>query len=181
MPLAPRLVLAICCIAVLVAAGFARPAAAQTATSDAALIGWAAGPPVSAELAAEKTMMSVPSGANAMEIEHHLSSVPHRAGSPADYATALYVKQRLEQDGFTTRIVQYQVEFTGPLEQRLTLLSPHYHDFDLLEGTPGRHTKWELMAGPPFLQESGDGDVIGRVVYVNTAERTTWPNSTRAA
>ncbi len=148
--------------------GAATPAPVSSGT---ALVGWAAGPAVSAELEAEKTMMRVPSSANAMEIERHLSSVPHRAGSAADYATALYVKQRLERDGFATRIQEYRVEFTGPLQQSLTMLSPRHVAFDLIEGTPGRHTRWELMAGQPFLEESGDGDVTAPVVYVNTASR----------
>jgi len=139
--------------------------------SDSALVGWAAGPETTAELNAEKTMMTLPTSANAMEIERHLSSVPHRAGSQADYATALYVQQRLERDGFATRIRPYQVMFTGPLEEGLTLLQPRRLAFDMLEGVPGRHTKWELMAGPPFLEESGDGDATGPVVYVNTASR----------
>jgi N-acetylated-alpha-linked acidic dipeptidase len=146
-------------------------AAPTTVASDTALVGWAAGPGVTAELEAEKTMMAVPTGANAMEIEHHLSSVPHRAGSAADHATALYVQRRLQRDGFVTRIQEYQVEFTGPLQQSLALLSPRHIDFDLLEGVPGHHTKWELMAGPPFLEESGDGDVTGPVVYVNSASK----------
>jgi N-acetylated-alpha-linked acidic dipeptidase len=145
--------------------------APTTVSSDTALVGWAAGSAVSTELEAEKTMMAVPTGANAMEIERHISSVPHRAGSAADYATALYVKQRLERDGFVTRIQEYQVEFTGPLEQSLTLLAPRRIDFDMLEGVPGHHTKWEIMAGPPFLEESGDGDATGPVVYVNTASK----------
>jgi N-acetylated-alpha-linked acidic dipeptidase len=143
----------------------------STVSSDTALVGWAAGPAVDAELEAEKTMMRVPSSANAMEIERHLSSVPHRAGSPADYATALYVKQRFDRDGFSTRIVKYQVEFTGPLQQSLTMISPQHASFDLLEGTPGHHTRWETMAGQPFLEESGDGDATGPVVYVNAATR----------
>jgi N-acetylated-alpha-linked acidic dipeptidase len=146
-------------------------AAPSTVSSDTALVGWAAGPAISAELTAEQTMMRVPSAANAMEIERHLSSVPHRAGSAADYATALFVQQRLERDGFTIRIKKYDVMFTGPLEESLTLLSPHRVNFDMLEGTPGHHTKWELMAGPPFLEDSGDGDVTGPVVYVNTASK----------
>jgi N-acetylated-alpha-linked acidic dipeptidase len=116
-------------------------------------------------------MMRVPSAGNAMEIERHLSSVPHRAGSAADYATALYVERRLQRDGFATRIQEYQVEFTGPLEQSLALLSPRAESFDLLEGVPGRRSKWELMAGQPFLEESGDGTVTGPVVYVNAASK----------
>lgn len=143
----------------------------STVTSDSALVGWAAGPQVAAEFEAEKTMMRVPSAGNAMEIERHLSSVPHRAGTPADYATAVYVQQRLQRDGFTTRIQKYSVEFTGPLEQSLTMMSPQYKAFDLIEGTPGAHTTWEKMAGPPFLQESADGTVTGRVVYVNAAAK----------
>lgn len=143
----------------------------STVTSDAALVGWAAGPAVAAELEAEKTMMRVPNAAAAMEIEHHISSVPHRAGTPADYATAMYVKQRLEQDGFTTRVKEYSVEVTGPLEQSLTMTSPRQQSFDLMEGTPGHPTRWERMAGQPFLEESGDGDVTGPVVYVNGASK----------
>ena len=57
--------------------------------SDTALVG---GPPapVAAELEAEKTMMRVPPAA-AMSRASYLSAVPHRAGTPADYATAMYV------------------------------------------------------------------------------------------
>src|ERR1700688_282218 len=75
-------------------------AESSTVTSDTALVGWAAGTSVNAELDDEKSLMRVPSGANAMEIERHISSLPHRAGSPVDHATALYVAQRLQQDGF---------------------------------------------------------------------------------
>jgi N-acetylated-alpha-linked acidic dipeptidase len=163
-----RLLLAI--LSILAWTGAAAPSP-STVSSDNALVGWAAGPAVQAELTAEQTMMRVPSSANAMEIERHLSSVPHRAGSAADHATALYVKERLSRDGFTTRIQEYQVEFTGPLEQSLTMVSPRRIDFDMLEGTPGRPTKWERMAGPPFLEESGDGTVTGPVVYVNGASK----------
>lgn len=116
-------------------------------------------------------MMRVPSTANAMEIERNLSSVPHRAGTQADYATAMYVKQRLDRDGFATRIQKYTVMFTGPLEQSLTMLKPFHVPFDMLEGKPGAPTKWEKMAGPPFLEESADGTVTGRVVYVNGAAK----------
>jgi N-acetylated-alpha-linked acidic dipeptidase len=161
-----RFITAMACIFACIAA-----APPSTVSSDSALVGWAAGPAVAAELEAEKTMMRVPNAQTAMEIEQHISAVPHRAGTPADYATAMYAKQRLERDGFTTRVKEYSVEFTGPLEQSLTLLSPRRQSFDLLEGTPGHRTHWEIMAGQPFLQESGDGDVTGPVVYVNTASK----------
>jgi N-acetylated-alpha-linked acidic dipeptidase len=153
--------------AVLVTAAGPTP----TVSSDSALVGWAAGPAVSTEFSYEQQLMAVPSAANAMDIERHLSSVPHRAGSAADYATALYVQKRLAGDGFITRIQKYQVEFTGPLEQSLSLVSPQKRDFSLLEGTPGHPNHWEQLAGQPFLEESGDGTVTGPVVYVNTASK----------
>jgi N-acetylated-alpha-linked acidic dipeptidase len=157
-------------VSILAWTGAAAPSP-STVSSDTALVGWAAGPAIPAELTAEQTMMRVPSSANAMEIEQHLSSAPHRAGTPADHATALYVKDRLTRDGFSTRIQEYQVEFTGPLEQSLTMVSPRRVNFDMLEGTPGHPTKWERIAGPPFLEESGDGTVTGPVVYVNGASK----------
>src|SRR5579862_8004397 len=121
-----RIVLATCCALPLMAATAAgadptpapAPAATQapTVSSDTALVGWPAGSGVAAELQFEKALMGVPSPANAMEIENNISPVPHRAGTPADYKTALYVQKRLEQDGFATHIQEYKVEFTGPLE-----------------------------------------------------------------
>ncbi|MDP9112016.1 MAG: M28 family peptidase, partial [Candidatus Eremiobacteraeota bacterium] len=139
--------------------------------SDTAIVGWPAGAGVASELAREQTLMRVPTAANALDIEHHLSSVIHRAGTPADYATAMYVKSRLEKDGFVTRVVPYSVWFTAPVKQRLEIVSPGRTTFDLIEGMPGHHTKWEKMAGPPFLEESGDGDVRGPLYYVNGATK----------
>lgn len=156
---------AACFAACLLSLGSASFAAQPT------IIGWARGPAISKELQYEQMMLRVPSAQNAHEIELHLSSVPHRAGSPADYSTAMFVCDRLAHDGFATRIVKYQVWFTGPLEQRLDLVAPRRKSFDLLEGTPGAHTKWERMAGPAFLEDSGDGDVTGPLYYVNAASK----------
>ncbi|HET9391907.1 MAG TPA: M28 family peptidase [Candidatus Rubrimentiphilum sp.] len=141
-----------------------------TPAASPGIVGWAQGPAVSQELQYERTMMRVPSAANARAIELHISSLPHRAGTAADLATAQFVQQRLARDGFTTRVVRYSVWFTSPTEQSLALVSPRAHAFDLLEGT-APHTKWERMAGPPFMENSGDGDVTGPVYYVNTASK----------
>jgi N-acetylated-alpha-linked acidic dipeptidase len=131
------------------------------------LIGWASGPATAQEVTWEKAFSAVPSAANAAAIEQHLSSRPHRAGTPADYATALFVQQRLQADGFQTRVVPYDVEFTAPVKQSLAIVSPNPVQFDLLEGTPGHHTPQEIAAGPPFAGSSGDGDVTGPLYYVN--------------
>ncbi len=141
------------------------------APTPAVPVGWANGPAVAQEYRYEQLVMKLPSAANAMDIERHISSVPHRATTEADHATALYVAKRLSADGFTTRIKEYDVMFTGPIVEKLSLVSPRPQNFDLLEGTAGRHTKWETMAGPPFMEESGDGDVSGPLVYVNTGSK----------
>ena len=131
------------------------------------LIGWPAGPGTDRELRWEQIFASIPSAANTAAIEQRLSSVPHRAGTPADYATARFMQQRLQADGFQTRIVPYDVMFTAPVRQQLDLVAPRTVHFDLLEGTPGHHTVQERAAGPPFLLQSGDGDVSGPLYYVN--------------
>jgi N-acetylated-alpha-linked acidic dipeptidase len=154
--------------AIIAAASLLFPLSAAAASPS--LIGWANGSAAARELQYEHLMMSVPSAQRAMEIEHHISMVPHRAGTPADYATAQFVQQRLKADGFQTRVVKYQVWFTGPTQQSLDLVSPKRETFDLVEGT-APHTKWERMAGPAFLENSGDGDVTGPVYYVDTASK----------
>src|SRR5438309_6698415 len=113
--------------------GLALVAPLATPAASPGIVGWAQGPAVVQELQYERTMMSVPSAASAHAIELHISSLPHRAGTAADFATAQFVRQRLAQDGFTTRIVRYNVWFTSPTEQSLSLIAPRAHVFDLVE------------------------------------------------
>jgi hypothetical protein len=99
-----------------VAAGSAAPVPVPTLDARAnvdSLVGWPPGPRVVKERAWEDTFMSVPSAENAMSIEREISTVPHRAGTPADYKTAMFVQHRLEADGFETQVVPFEVEFTG--------------------------------------------------------------------
>jgi len=147
----------------------AASSAAATSASPTTLVGWASGPALTDELRYEHLLMGVPSAGNALRIETTLSSQPHRAGTPADIATAKFVQARLEHDGFTTHVVKYNVWFTGPTDEHLDLVRPKRVAFDLIEGTPGHHSKWETLAGWPFMENSGDGDVRGPLYYVNTA------------
>jgi N-acetylated-alpha-linked acidic dipeptidase len=118
--------------------------------------------------------MAMPSAANAAAIERHVSSVPHRAGTPADKATADYVSERLRADGFDVSVVPFEVMYTTPTVQRLSIVSPQRIDLDLLEGRPGHHTVAERMAGPAFVENSGDGDVSGPIFYVNKGQPDDW-------
>lgn len=131
------------------------------------LIGWPVGPQANQEVQWEQMFARIPSAQNAARIEPYLSSRPHRAGTPADYATAQFVQHRLQADGFRTYVIPYEVQFTGPIREELAMIAPHRVSFDLLEGTPGHHTVYERDGGPPFDANSGDGDVTGRLYYVN--------------
>jgi N-acetylated-alpha-linked acidic dipeptidase len=138
------------------------------------LIGWSSGPRVLAERKWEDRFLAMPSAASALDIERHMSSVPHRAGTPADYQTAVYYRDRLKADGFDARFETYQVMFTGPLDQRLELVAPQAKALDLLEGVPGKHSADETTAGPPFEENSGDGDVTAPVFYLNAGTVDDW-------
>lgn len=138
------------------------------------LIGWPSGERVVAERKWEDQFVTYPSAETALDIERHLSSVPHRAGTQADYQTALYFRDRLKADGFDVRLEPFQVMFTGPVEQRLALVSPQAKELDLLEGVPGNHSEWEKMAGPAFMQNSADGDVTTPVFYLNAGSLEDW-------
>lgn len=138
------------------------------------LIGWPSGPRVVAERKWEDQFVGLPSASNALDIERHLSSLPHRAGTPADYQTAVYYRDRLKADGFDAHFETYQVMFTGPLDQRLELVAPQAKALDLLEGPPGNHSDAEKLAGPPFEANSGDADVTAPVFYVNTGSVDDW-------
>jgi N-acetylated-alpha-linked acidic dipeptidase len=138
------------------------------------LIGWPSGDRVRAERKWEDQFVAYPSAANALDIERHLSSVLHRAGSPADYQTAVFFRDRLRADGFDARFEPFQVMFTGPVDQRLELVTPQARALDLLEGVPGNHTDYEKMAGPAFEANSGDGDVTGPLFYLNGGSEEDW-------
>jgi N-acetylated-alpha-linked acidic dipeptidase len=167
--------------AALVGRGSTQPAPAPAAAwaPDArsnvdSLIGWPSGPRVVAERRWEDQFITSPSADQALAIDTKLSSVPHRAGSPADYNTAVFFRDRLKADGFDARFEEFEVTFTGPIDQRLELVSPLALPLDLLEGPPGKHSDWEKMAGPAFEENSGDADFTGPVFYLNTGSEEDW-------
>ena len=139
-----------------------------------ALVGWPAGPAVVRERAWEEQFMRVPSAAAAAAIEDHISAVPHRAGTPADIATANFVRDRLRADGFSVEMVPFDVLYTSPTKQALEIVAPAKTSFDLLEGDPAHHTDAERLAGPSFMENSGDGDVTAPLFYLNHGTSEDW-------
>ena len=66
---------------------------------------------------AEKEFLSVPSAASARASLKHITSRPHVAGTPGDYAMATYVRDSLRAAGITNADIDPQrVLLTYPLE-----------------------------------------------------------------
>ncbi len=124
-----------------------------------------------AERQAERTVLASPSEAAALQHETALASQVHRMGSPADYRTALYVRDALAHAGWDAQIIPYTVPIAVPTEQRLQLLDPSPRDLDLYEAAIAgdRYSHAHRDIGIPYSGYSNDGDVTGPLVYANYA------------
>lgn len=124
-----------------------------------------------AERQAEKTVLASPSEAAALRDETALASEVHRMGSPADYRTAVYVRDALTAAGWNAKLVTYMVPIAIPTEQFLQLLDPSPYTLDLYEPEiPGdRFSRAHGAIGIPYSGYSNDGDVTGPLVYANYA------------
>ena len=114
-----------------------------TVSSDAALVGWAAGPAVAAELEAEKTMMRG-SERRQRDGDRAASLVGAASGRigrrPCDRALRAAAPAARRLRDAHPRI---SGEFTGPLEQSLTMLSPRQVELRLAR----RHARARTRAG----------------------------------
>jgi len=101
-----------------------------------------------------------------------LAARPHHAGSAADLLTAQYVHKQFILAGLESRIDEYEVLLPRPLEITVELLTPYAYRCSLTEEPLNQdfdtHTSAALM---PHLAYSPDGDVLGRLVYVNQARK----------
>jgi N-acetylated-alpha-linked acidic dipeptidase len=66
------------------------------------------------ELEAEAKALAVPTPENARKWLKSLTAEPHVAGTPADHKTALFVRDRLQEWGWKTEIVTYDVLLNYP-------------------------------------------------------------------
>ena len=123
-----------------------------------------------AELAAEKTFLAVPSAELAKEHLRTLTAVPHVAGSPEDKATAEYVLKKYKEAGLDAYIQEYKVWMNYPAEVHVDLVAP--------AGVEMHGPAREHVNGPdPFQNDprvlpayngySPSGDVTADVIYAN--------------
>ncbi|MEQ1832433.1 MAG: hypothetical protein ABL977_05200, partial [Candidatus Eisenbacteria bacterium] len=97
-----------------------------------------------------------------------LTEEPHVAGTPADRATAEYVRQRLAAYGWDAQIVEIPVWINYPRSTTLELVEPVQEKLAVRE----TGTQWDkdAFAGSvfdAFHGYSASGDVSAQVVYAN--------------
>lgn len=111
----------------------------------------------------------VPAAASAREHLRRLTIAPHVAGTPEDYATAIYVRDQMRSFGLTSDLKEYQVllpyprrpailEMVAPRRERLRTTEPI-----VPEDPSTSHPK----IIPLFNGYGASGDVTAPLVYVN--------------
>ena len=124
----------------------------------------------SAELAAEKTFLAVPSAELAKEHLRTLTAEPHMAGTPEDKKTAEYVLQKYKAAGLDAYIQEYKVWMNTPAEIHVDLVAPagvvmNGPSREHVDGDdPYQNDPRVVMAYNGF---SPSGDVTADVVYAN--------------
>jgi N-acetylated-alpha-linked acidic dipeptidase len=108
----------------------------------------------------------------------NLSAIPHIAGSPENYQTALYIQNKFLEFGIpNVRMESYPIMLTYPIERQVQLVYPSpgytcvlqeasYQNIDGVSGDP--------RAVPPWNGWSASGNVTAELVYVNYGRIEDW-------
>lgn len=123
----------------------------------------------------DAAFLPVPDARLAGEHLKTLTSVPHWASSPQDYATAVYVADKFKAAGLETQIVPYKVLLNKPV--KISIEAFNAHGEKLMSGPSPEHVDPQKYGGDPFQDaanilpafngSSPSGDVTGEVVYAN--------------
>jgi len=95
------------------------------------------------------------------------SSMPHLAGTPNDYATAVYTLNKMLSYGLNATMEEIPVLLQYPLERIVQVLSPNPYNCTLEEAVVNDGTSGVPGAAPIWNGYSGKGDVTGELVYAN--------------
>jgi len=126
----------------------------------------------------DETFMAVPDAKLAGEHLKTLTSAPHWASSPEDYATAVYVADKFKAAGLQTEIVPYKVLLNKPVSILIEAFDANGNK--LMSGPTAEHVDPKKHGGDPFQDDprilpafngsSPSGDVTAEVVYANYGE-----------
>jgi N-acetylated-alpha-linked acidic dipeptidase len=124
-----------------------------------------------AELDAEAHALAVPTPESARKWLRTITAEPHVAGTPADYKTAVFVRDKLREWGWKADIEELEVLLNYPDADRLPSLQirrPISKVLDLNEAPVG--TDKDSASSAAFGAFNGygvSGDATGQLVYVN--------------
>jgi N-acetylated-alpha-linked acidic dipeptidase len=123
----------------------------------------------------DSTFLAVPDAKLAGEHLKTLTSAPHWASSPEDYATAVYVADKFKAAGLETEIVPYKVLLNKPI--KILVEAFDASGTKLMSGPTPEHVDPTKNGGDPFQDDprifpafngsSPSGDITAEVVYAN--------------
>lgn len=126
---------------------------------------------------AEAQALGVPTPENARAWLRTLTAEPHAAGTPADYKTALFVRDKLREWGWQADLAEYEVLLNYPVSLSrppdtvspyLKLVLPKSKSLPLREAAnPADKDSADPTAFPAFHGYGVSGQVKGKVVYAN--------------
>ena len=117
----------------------------------------------------EDQFRAAPSPANAREELRRLTAEAHIAGSPEDYATAVYVRDQMRGFGLNSDIREYQVLLSFPRTPGvLELVGQRRERLQVRENVvPEDPTSSSRKIVPLYNGYSASGDITAPLVYVN--------------
>ncbi|MFL6228488.1 MAG: M28 family metallopeptidase [Pyrinomonadaceae bacterium] len=142
---------------------------AQNATPQIAVLDGFTPEGSAAERALEERFRAVPRPEGAREHLRQLTKEAHVAGTPEDYQTALYVRDRFREYGIPAELREYQVLLPYPRTPTvLELVAPRRQRLALQEAViPEDPTSGSRKIIPLYNGYSATGDVTAPLVYVN--------------
>jgi N-acetylated-alpha-linked acidic dipeptidase len=137
-------------------------------TDDEALYGFTAATS-HAERDWENTFRRIPDPKILRESMQRLSARPHHVGSPYDKQNAEWILSQFKSWGLDAQIETFDVLFPTPKERVLEMTEPTHYTAKLVEpivsSDPTSSQQSEQL--PTYNAYSINGDVMGRLVYVN--------------
>jgi N-acetylated-alpha-linked acidic dipeptidase len=117
----------------------------------------------------EDQFRAIPSSATAREELRHLTAEAHIAGSPEDYATAVYVRDQMRSFGLTSDLKEYQVLLSFPRTPSIVeLVAPRRERLQVRENVvPEDPTSSSRKIVPLYNGYGAAGDITAPLVYVN--------------
>src|SRR6185503_7086944 len=117
----------------------------------------------------EEQMRAVPQPATAREELRRLTAEAHIAGSPEDYATAIYVRDMMRSFGLQSDLREYQVLLPYPRTPSIVeLVAPRRERLQVREDVvPEDPTSSSKKIVPLYNGYGASGDVTAPLVYVN--------------